>query len=64
VPARTSRNPLARSRTWPDDSLAQARQIQAAFDDGHMPWRSSVVAAFASTVYGWNDATVSRIAVG
>lgn len=49
-------------RMWPAGSLAQARQVQAAFDAGHMPWRVSVVGAFARDVYGWDDAKVTRIA--
>jgi hypothetical protein len=46
---------------WPDNSLAEAGRVQAAFAAGHMPWRSSVVAYFARMVYGWKDAVVSRI---
>lgn len=48
-------------RMWPDDSLAQARQVQAAFDAGQQPWRSSVVAYYARMVYGWADAVVAAI---
>jgi hypothetical protein len=47
---------------WPDDSMAQARQVQEAFDAGHVPWRDSVVRYYAKQVYGWPDAVVNRIA--
>lgn len=46
---------------WPDSSLSQARQVQAQFDSGQVPWRSSVVAYYATQVYGWNDPVISRI---
>ncbi|NUT18863.1 MAG: hypothetical protein HOV77_06735 [Hamadaea sp.] len=48
-------------RMWPDTSLAQAKAVQSAFDEGHMPWRSSVVAAYARQVYGWTDPLITRI---
>jgi hypothetical protein len=44
-------------RMWPEDSLAQARAEQAAFDQGHQPWRGSpewVAQVYALAVYGWN----------
>jgi hypothetical protein len=50
---------------WPDDSLAMARAAQAAFDQGHQPWRSSgasVARAYAIAVYGWTNPVVSRVA--
>jgi hypothetical protein len=46
---------------WPDNSLAQAQQVQAAFEAGHVPWRTSVVGYFARLVYGWTDPAVTRI---
>lgn len=48
-------------RMWPDTSLAQAQQVQVAFDAGHQSWRASVVAYFAQQVYGWTDARIIRI---
>lgn len=41
---------------WPDNNLAQARAEQAAFNQGHQPWRGSpesVVQVYAGSVYGW-----------
>jgi hypothetical protein len=43
-------------RMWPEDSLAQASQEQAAVDQGHQPWRGSpeeVAKVYALAVYGW-----------
>jgi len=51
-------------RRWPDDSLAQARAIQTAFDQGHMPWRGSgqsVAWSYAFAVYGWNKPVVTPV---
>lgn len=48
-------------RMWPDASLVQAQQVQAAFDSGHQSWRGSVVAYYAQQVYGWTDARVTKI---
>jgi hypothetical protein len=45
---------------WPEDSLAQAREEQAAVDQGHQPWRGSpkwVAEVYALSVYGWNYLT-------
>jgi hypothetical protein len=47
---------------WPDNSLEQAQQVQTAFEAGQQPWRGSVVAYFATMVYGWPDATIVPIA--
>jgi hypothetical protein len=53
---------------WPEDSLAQARQEQAAVDQGHQPWRGSpewVAKVYAGAVYGWNylsgDLNITRV---
>jgi hypothetical protein len=51
-------------RMWPDDSLAMARGLQTAFDQGHMPWRGSgegVVWSYAFAVYGWNNPVVTQV---
>jgi hypothetical protein len=48
---------------WPDDTLAAARVVQTAFDQGHMPWRGSGQSAawsYAFAVYGWNKPVVSQ----
>jgi uncharacterized protein DUF4232 len=44
-------------RMWPEDNLAQARDEQAAVNQGHQPWRGSpemVSQVYALSVYGWN----------
>jgi hypothetical protein len=51
-------------RMWPDDSLAAARDVQAAFTDGKLPWRGDPIAVaqlYARQVYGWSAATVTRV---
>ena len=48
-------------RMWPDAGPAEAEAVQAAFDQGHQPWRGDVVAYFAQQVYGWNDPIISKI---
>ena len=55
-------------RMWPEDSLAQARQEQAAVDQGHQPWRGSpesVAKSYAAAIYGWNylsgDLNITRV---
>jgi hypothetical protein len=44
-------------RMWPEDNLAQAREEQAGFNQGHQPWRGSpeaVAQVYVLSVYGWN----------
>jgi Protein of unknown function (DUF4232) len=44
-------------RMWPEDNLTQAREEQAAVDQGRQPWRGSpefVAQVYALSVYGWN----------
>lgn len=48
-------------RMWPDISLTHARQVQASFDTGHVPWRSDVVAYYAKEVYGWSNPLITQI---
>lgn len=55
-------------RMWPEDSRAQALEMQAAFDQGHQPWRGSpedVARLYASSVYGWDalrgDLDITRV---
>ena len=48
---------------WPEMSLSSAREVQAAFDQGHQPWRGdpvSVVRVYAQSVYRISDAVVTR----
>lgn len=50
-------------RNWPDNSLATARLVQKAFDQGHQPWRDNpedVATAYARAVYGWSNPVVTR----
>ena len=53
---------------WPEGSLAQAHQEQAAVNQGHQPWRNSpetVAQVYALSVYGWNyirgDLDITRV---
>jgi len=49
---------------WPDDSLAIARQVQAATAQGHMPWRinaASVAWSYAFGVLDWHSPVVTRV---
>jgi hypothetical protein len=51
-------------RMWPEDSLAAARDMQAAFDQGHQPWRGSpqsVAELYGTAVYGWHSPVVTRV---
>lgn len=41
---------------WPESSEAEAAEMQAAFDDGHQPWRGdpeTVARLFAEHIAGW-----------
>lgn len=51
-------------RYWPDNSLAAARTVQAALDQGHQPWRgdpASVAEVYARGVYGFSTPVVTRV---
>jgi hypothetical protein len=51
-------------RMWPEDSLAAARDMQAAFDQGHQPWRGSprsVAELYGIAVYGWRSPVVTPV---
>jgi hypothetical protein len=51
-------------RMWPEDSLAQARDMQGAADQGHQPWRTSaidVARTYAVSVYGWTQPVVTPV---
>jgi hypothetical protein len=51
-------------RMWPEDSLAAARDTQAAFDQGHQPWRGSpqsVAEVYGIAVYGWRSPVVTLV---
>jgi hypothetical protein len=51
-------------RMWPEDSLAAARDMQAAFDQGHQPWRGSpqsVAELYGISVYGWRSPVVTPV---
>jgi hypothetical protein len=51
-------------RMWPEDSLAAARDMQAAFDQGHQPWRGSpqsVAEVYGIAVYGWRSPVVTPV---
>ncbi|GEM_PF-1273454 len=52
---------------WPASSLAQARELQNAADQGHQPWLlpgspQSTTLNYAQQVLGWADAVAYRIA--
>jgi hypothetical protein len=54
-------------RMWPETSLAAARAIQAAVDQGHQPWRGDpveVAGLYAKTVYRLSDPAVARVGTG
>jgi len=51
-------------RMWPEDSLAAARDEQAAVDQGHQPWRlspESVAEVYGIAVYGWRSPVVTPV---
>ena len=51
-------------RMWPEDSLTAARDEQAAFDQGHQPWRGSpqwVAKVYGIAVYGWSSPVVTPV---
>ena len=52
-------------RMWPEESLTAARAMQAAFDQGHQPWRASpreVAALYGRAVYEWSSPVATPIA--
>jgi hypothetical protein len=49
---------------WPEDSRAQALDMQGAVDQGHQPWRTSPIEfarAYAVSVYGWTQPVVTPV---
>jgi hypothetical protein len=49
---------------WPVTSLAQAREVQTAAENGHQPWVLSapdVVSSYVDHVLGWPQPTVRRL---
>ena len=57
-------SPAPAWQMWPDTSLETARTAQAAFDQGHQPWRGdpvAVVEAYARQVYSMSTPTVVKI---
>jgi hypothetical protein len=49
---------------WPEDNVDAAQRMQAAFDQGHQPWRGSaesVAELYALVVYGWSSPVVTRV---
>lgn len=60
-------SPAPAWRMWPDVSLTTARVAQAAFEQGHQPWRGdpvAVVGAYARQVYAMNSPLVAPTAPG
>jgi hypothetical protein len=52
-------------RMWPEDSLAMARDEQAAVEQGHQPWRGSpqrIAEVYGIAVYGWSRPVVTPVA--
>lgn len=51
-------------RMWPEDSEAAAQRMQAAFDQGHQPWRGDpqrVAEVYGIAVYGWSSPVASSV---